>query len=73
MVFSKFKRKVGGSALPFSGFNDLAGLAGDAGHGVASIDDEIRVCGEFGEVEGGVVGGDDDSVLGGEILRSPRE
>ena len=57
------------SSLPFRRLTSCfhhSGSSLDALHGVASIDDEIGGVGEFREIEGGVVGGDDDAVLSGQ-------
>jgi len=44
------------------GFDDGGGAI-DSGHGVAGVDDEACPVGELPEIEGLVMGGDDDGIL----------
>lgn len=63
--------RPGGPPLP-SGLGDVGG-ARDVLHRIAGVDDERRPSGELREVEGLVVGSDDDGVLGADGFLVPRQ
>lgn len=56
-----------------SGFHYLTGHGFNAGHGVSGVDYQVGMGSEFHEVVSGMVGGDDDEVLSGEVFGGPCE